>query len=148
MLWCILSGTCFWVSTAIAGTIFSARVKWSPTGTHAHLVTVHWSESYGKEILFMTWTPFVSSKQNLNLGEEFDIEEMIVKKTVLVKHRLLWRKERRQTLLEEELKLHKFHGILCPESERNYVLISDLYDVWTGIRSSKCESRAPSPQRF
>jgi len=52
-------------------------------------VTVHWSESYGKEILFMTWTPFVSSKQNLNLGEEFDIEEMIVKKTVLVKHRLL-----------------------------------------------------------
>ena len=37
----------------------------------------------------MTWTPFVSSKQNLNLGEEFDIEEMIVKKTVLVKHRLL-----------------------------------------------------------
>jgi len=66
-------------------------------------------------------------------------------KAVLVKQHLLWTKETDgQTPLEEELKLQKFHGILCPEGERE--LRSDLYGVWTGIPSSTRESRGPSPE--
>ena len=44
------------------------------------------------------------------------------------------RRTDRQTQLEEELSLQKFHGIICPQGERK--LRSDLYAAWTGIPSS------------
>ena len=48
-------------------------------------------------------------------------------KAVLIKRRQLWTKDRRtHIILEEELKLQKFHGILCPEGERNYIRIYHL----------------------
>jgi len=76
------------------------------------------------------WTPFVSSKQNSNLGEEFDILRSDSEKTVLINISYCeWRTEGQTPL--EELKLQKFHGILYPEGE--WQLHSDLYGVWTGI---------------
>ena len=65
---------------------------------------------------------FCLSKQISNLGEEFDIE-VIARKRSIADCGHCERRTDGQTPMEEALRLHECHSILCAESERNYVPI-------------------------
>ena len=107
----------------------------------------HWSDSYGKKIVLWRGC-FCFLKAEFKLRRRVPHLRSDVEKVVLIKHRLLWIKDRgtdRPTVRRTQAaKISWFVSpVDCREGERE--LRSDLYGVWTGIPSSTCESRVPSP---